>query len=369
MKPISVPVTEVNSEEFLLAAWEASERRLVKRGEIVACAETTKAIYDVLAPEDGYLHQLVAAGAMCPFQAAIGYVFETEDALAQWLAAKKTAVAPAQATAVNATVKARELAEAHKVDLAALGSSGRLVTQKIVEDEIARRVTPPAAMPLAAPEGVRRIAIIGAALGATQVLEIMRGQSAVMAVALFDDNQSLWGTTQHGLPVVGGTARIGELFSRGFFDAAVVAISTSVPARTKFREHCKALGLPLANVVDPSCRIAADAKLGEGNVLNAFCFVGSGTVIGDNNFFSAFNSIDHHCQVGSDLSTGPSCVVSGIVKIGSRVRMGTGVFVQPYVEIGDAVQIASGAIIVGNVPSDHAVKTKVVTTEVKPLRR
>ena len=48
---------------------------------------------------------------------------------------------------------------------------------------------------------------------------------------------------------------------------------------------------------------------------------------------------------------------------------GTGIFVEPHVHIGDDVQVASGAVIVSSVPADHAVKTKVVTTSVVPLRR
>jgi acetyltransferase-like isoleucine patch superfamily enzyme len=46
-----------------------------------------------------------------------------------------------------------------------------------------------------------------------------------------------------------------------------------------------------------------------------------------------------------------------------------GVFIEPRVTIGSGAQIASGAVIVGSVPPDHAVKTKLITTAVLPIRQ
>jgi serine acetyltransferase len=39
------------------------------------------------------------------------------------------------------------------------------------------------------------------------------------------------------------------------------------------------------------------------------------------------------------------------------------------VELGAGVQVASGAVILGSVPPEHAVKTRIVTTTVVPLTR
>jgi serine acetyltransferase len=49
--------------------------------------------------------------------------------------------------------------------------------------------------------------------------------------------------------------------------------------------------------------------------------------------------------------------------------MGMGIHLEPRVEIGDDVKIASGAVILRSVPAQHAVKTKIVTTAVVPLRK
>jgi len=170
------------------------------------------------------------------------------------------------------------------------------------------------------------------------------------------------------VPIVGGTGRLAELHRASAFDAAVIAIGKSPAVRRRFRELCERAGIPLANAIDPTAKIATDVELGQGNIICAFSQLATGVRVGDNNFFSAYNSFDHHSVIGSDNATGPSCCTSGRVTIGDRVRLGIGIVMEPDVVIGDDVVVASGAVLVTSVPAEHAVKTKVVTTTVVPLR-
>jgi acetyltransferase-like isoleucine patch superfamily enzyme len=188
-------------------------------------------------------------------------------------------------------------------------------------------------------------------------------------VAIVDDNSALWGNAIGDVPVVGGSDRIPELWEAEAFDAVVIAISTSVAARARLRRLCQNAGVPLANVIDPRTKISSGVTMGRGNVICGFCYFGTETQIGDNNFISAFNSFDHHNVLGSDISTGPGCMTSGEVHIGDGVRLGTGIFVEPKVAVGEGSVVASGAIIVKSVPPKHAVKTKVITTTVVPIRQ
>ncbi|MGZ4330329.1 MAG: acetyltransferase, partial [Solirubrobacteraceae bacterium] len=296
------------------------------------------------------------------------------DALERFQAERARAQTVSEEHAGRITAPARNRAAELGVDIdeVARGTS-ELVTAKVVDAFAARvgagSVGVDLPDPLAAPAGVRRLLVIGAGLGATQVLDILLHDESQQAVAVVDDDPTRFGTYVDGLPVIGGVDRALDLFGAGAFDAAVIAISTSVPARTRLRQRCEQAGLPLANVIDPTARIARGVRMGTGNVVCANCHFGVGTVIGDNNFISAFNSFDHHSELGSDISTGPGCMTSGLVTIGDRCRLGTGIFIEPHVVLGAGVQIASAAVIVGSVPPDHAVKTKVVTTTVVAIRR
>lgn len=375
MTPVMVPTTDVNSETAIVTAWHAADRTLVEAGDLLAEVETSKAVVDVAAADSGYLLHLAREGEEIRLTEAIAYLFESPDALHGYAA--RAAEAAARAAALRtvdgprATAPAVRRAEELGVELGSVATGG-LITVKMVEaaarDRPGAPIPPDLPEPLSAPSGVERVALIGAGLGATQAIGIFAGASQ-MAVAIVDDDRGTWGGEVAGVPVVGGPQQLKELHAKGRFDSAVICIGTSVPARTRLRELCGALGIPLTNAIDRTAVIAPDVELGRGNLICAFCHFGVGTRIGDNNFLSAHNSFDHHNVLGSDIATGPGCMTSGLVTIGDRARFGTGIFIEPHVTIGEGVQVASGAVIVSSVPSEHAVKRRIATTSVVPIRR
>ena len=369
MTDVLVPTSDVNSETAVIVEWKFADGADVEAGAIVADLETSKAVIEVAAPVAGLLLHLAVEGAEVSLKDPIAKVFETTDALQVHRAAVEQARVEAQKkdSGVRATVKAKALAEQLGVDLRSLDSS-KLLTVKDVEAAAATQDVGPLPSPLTAPGGFERVLLIGGARGATQVIDIFRGGTAQSAVAIVDDDRSKWGDEVYGVPIVGGTDRLEELFAAKAFDAVVIAISTSVAARAKLRAKCEALEIPLTNAIDPTAKVASEVHIGRGNVLCAFVQIGTSAVVGDNNFISAYNSFEHHNVVGSDISTGPSCVTSSRVKIGDRCRLGTGIYIEPGVELGDEVRVASGSILVRSVPARHTVKTKIVTTTVVPNR-
>ncbi|GIF38700.1 biotin/lipoyl-containing protein [Actinoplanes xinjiangensis] len=371
MNPVLVPTNDVNSEHGILVMWFAEDGAEVEKDELLAEVETSKSVLEVLAPVTGVLLHKAAKGTEVPLKDPVAVLFDDVAARDAYVTAEAAAAAAATSSeGPRATVKAVQRAADLGVDLAGL-KLDRLITVKDVEAAV---VAAPVAVddlppPLAGAPGRQRIMIIGAALGATQVLDILAGSRTQQAVAIVDDDAARWGAEVHGVPVVGGSGRLTELFAAGVFDAAVIAIGRSPAVRAKFRKTCEEAGVPLANAIDPTAKIATDVRLGQGNIICAFCHVATGVQVGDNNFFSAYNSFDHHSVIGDDNATGPSVYTSGKVTIGSRTRFGTGIVIEPDVVIGDDVAVASGAVIVSSVPAEHVVKTKIVTTTVVPLRR
>jgi acetyltransferase-like isoleucine patch superfamily enzyme len=369
MKPILVPTTDVNSETGVLLAWHAGDSNEVEAGETIAEIETSKAIIDVPAPEPGFLLHAVLEGAEVRLTEPIGRLFADVEELKTYAEEEERRRAENAGSGPRATGPARRRAEELGIDLASIGGDS-LITVGMVE---AAATTATAATielpdPLPGVTGLPRIALIGAGLGATQVIDILQAAGSGTAVAVVDDDASRWAGEIMGVPIVGGFERLVTMFGKGAFDAAIITISTSVPARTRLREALAANGIPLANAIDPTARITTGVTFGMGNVVCAFCHFGVGSVVGDNNFLSAYNSYDHHNRLGSDISTGPGCMTSGLVVVGDRVRLGTGIYVEPHVALGDDVQVASGSVIVASVPAGHVVKRRTITTAVVPRR-
>lgn len=369
MKPVLVPTTDVNSETGVLLDWLADDRSEVAKGDAIAEIETSKAIIEVPAPEAGFLLHAAPAGAEVRLNEPVARLFADAAALTAYAEEEQRRRAQAAESGPRATAPARRRAEELGIDLASIGGDA-LITVGMVEAAAAAGAPSEAELPdpLPGEAGLPRIALLGSGLGATQVIDILRGAGSGSAVAIVDDDPARWAGEVMGVPVVGGFERLVTLFGKDAFDAAIISISTSVAARARLRAALADNGIPMANAIDPTARIAEGVTFGVGNVVCAFCHFGVGTVVGDNNFLSAFNSYDHHNRLGSDISTGPACTTSGLVILGDRVRLGTGIHMEPHVELGDDVQVASGSVIVASVPHGHAVKRRVVTTTVVPLR-
>jgi acetyltransferase-like isoleucine patch superfamily enzyme len=370
---VTIPWTDVNSETATVVEWHVPDRSEVRAGAPIVDVETTKSAFEIESPADGLVLQLVAVGGEVSVGEPVAHVFPDEAALEAFDAERAQAAQAGSESdgGVRASVKARERAAELGVDIESIGATG-LVTVKDVE-AAAERTAPavsreelPGLLP--GTGGATRLLLIGAGLGATQVVDILAESPEQQGVGILDDDASRWGAEVGELPVAGGSDRLAELWDAKGFDAAVIAISTSVAARARLRARCAELGIPLANVVDPRSKLASGVTIGDGNVICAFTHFGTETQIGDNNFISAYNSFDHHNVLGSDISTGPGCMTSGEVTIEDRVRLGTGIFVEPKLTLGEGAVVASGAVIVRSVPAGHAVKTKVVTTTVVPIR-
>jgi acetyltransferase-like isoleucine patch superfamily enzyme len=349
-------------------------RSAVDRDVAILEVETSKAVLQVSAPESGVLLYLAEEGEEVVLSRPVALLFPNEDALLAYEEdeRRRATTEPARAAdAPRASVKAVERAEKLGIDLAAVHSDGLITVQDVEKAAAAAPRVDYSAMPppLTTPSGVQRILLIGGGLGATQVIDIFAQTSSEHAVAILDDGRDKWGSAVCGVPVVGGTDRLGQLFADGAYDAAVITISTSVSVRRKFRDGCADANIPLINVIDGTAKIATDVVLGVGNIICAFCHLGTGVRVGDNNFFSAYNSFDHHSRIGSNCSTGPGCMSSALVTLGDGVRLGTGIFIEPGLELGSGVQVASGAVLVHSVPADHVVKTRIFTTTIVPARR
>jgi acetyltransferase-like isoleucine patch superfamily enzyme len=368
VKPVLVPTTDVNSETGLLVAWLIADRSEVQAGEVIAEIETSKAIIEVPAPGAGFLLHAAREGAEVRLAEPVARLFADVGALEAYAGQEQRRRAEAAGSGPRATEPARRRAKELGVDLASIGGDS-LITVGMVEAAAPAATTAAIELPdpLPGAAGLPRIALFGAAFGATQVLDILRAAQSGTAVAVADDDASRWAGEVMGVPVVGGFQRLVTLFGEGAFDAAIIAVA-AVPARARLREALAASGIPLANAIDPTARIARGVTFGTGNIVCAFCHFGVGTVVGDNNVLSAYNSYDHHNRLGSDIATGPACTTSGLVVLGDRVRLGTGIHVEPHVEIGDDVHVASGSVIVTSVPAGHAVKRRVVTTAVVSRR-
>ena len=375
---VALPQSGPNDVTATLTEWTKPRGHWVNQGEVVAVAETTKSVFEIEAPGAGYLLDLAPAGA----EPAVGEVIAvltattaSEDEARAWLAAEVAATRPATAPVPGLgsawTLKAELLAQRHGIDITHVPAAGDRITEADVQAFVAVSAHPLTHSPTHSltdlvhdrypANRVQRILVIGGGNGAVQIIDALAGSRQQQVVAILDDNAALHGKRVAGVPILGAidVARGVDMLAAGEIDAAVISISTSIPARSRIFAMWKEHGIPFANVIHPSSVVGINVQWGEGNVVMALCHFGACATVGDNNFLSAYCSIEHHCVLGSHCSFGPGVVTSSRVRIDNRVRCGTGIFVEPGVTVGAESVIASGLAITQNIPPRSLLKAKV----------
>lgn len=394
--PIYLPQSGPNDVTAVIAEWSKQPGQWVQQGEVIGSAETTKSVFDLEAPATGAFWPLIVAGSetrVGAIIAALGNEHANQTSVLAWLAdqsntEKSTLVAPsigsattpttAGATLRPATLKAELLAERHGIDLTLVPSSGGKITEADIHSYLAARnavraapAPEPATISPSHPTDLvddnfpasrlQRLLIVGGGNGAVQILDALTKLPNQRAIAILDDNAALHGQHVAGVPILGpiDVERAADMVAAGKFDAAVISISTSIPARARIFEQWKSRGIAFANVIHPSCVVGINVTWGEGNVVMAFCHFGACATIGYNNFLSAYCSVEHHCTLGSHCSFGPAVVTSSRVQIGDRVRFGTGIYIEPGIQIGAGSVIASGLAIAQHISPQSLVKAHV----------
>ena len=348
----------VSDNKFLVTKLHQQNGAEVKAGDLIYSIESSKASKDVTAPCDGFLFFANGVKEFEEFPAnyLIAQIVETnENPFAKVVeTAEVTEATEETKEEVNviATKEALELAARHGVDLS------KIDAEYITKWDVLEYIKLLDLGTFGYNSTIKRVALIGAGLGAMQVIDLISHLDGFRAVALYDDTPEKQGTFVYGVPVVGkiNFESISMDYKMGKFDYIVNAISTSNEFRKKCFDELSALEVPYCNLIHPSAVIGHYVTMGTGNIVLPFTHIGPNTVLGNDCFLTAKASIEHHNVVGSHVTCGPSVMTSGCVTIGDCVRFGTGVFVEPHVEIGNNCLIASGTIVTNNVPDNTIVR-------------
>lgn len=119
-RDVRVPRETVNDDVVTVQSWSVAHGQQVARGDVVVDIETSKAVIEVEAECDGYLHHLHGAGAEVPVGELVGRVEEAPPSAAQ-----VASDAPSSdGEAVTISHKARALIDANGIDPSVFAGRG-----------------------------------------------------------------------------------------------------------------------------------------------------------------------------------------------------------------------------------------------------
>jgi acetyltransferase EpsM len=166
-------------------------------------------------------------------------------------------------------------------------------------------------------------------------------------VGFLDDNSSLIGSQQMGLPVLGAI----EDWHRIEHDALIVAIRDN---RTRMRifEEVARKGGQFISAIHPNAVIGPEVSLGKGLFISAGTVISAGATIGDNVILSSNCVVGHHAQISNHVHVGPCAALCGRVVVGEGTLIGAGASVIPGCRIGRWCVIGAGAAVVSHIPDE-----------------
>ena len=198
-----------------------------------------------------------------------------------------------------------------------------------------------------------RVLIIGAGGHGKVVADILRA-NGIEPAGFVDADESLWGKTVLGVPVLGGMMRLEKIARQAGATAAALGIGDN-RVRLEHAAEIARAGLELAPAVHPSAAVSPSAVLGRGVVICAGAAVCVEAIVGDAAVVNTNATVDHECRVGEAAHVCPNAALAGRVQVGCGAFVGIGASVIQCLSIGDWATVGAGAVVTRDVASSSTV--------------
>lgn len=198
---------------------------------------------------------------------------------------------------------------------------------------------------------MKNLYIIGAGGFGREVVWLVERINAVCPEwsirGFIDDNSSIWGSTEDGYPVVGGS----DFLLRQESEVWTVCAVGAAKVRRKIIEKLESRSnIKFATIVDPSVILSDRITIGEGSIICAGTILTVDIVIGKHVIINLDCTIGHDDVIEDYVTIYPSANVSGNVIIGKCAELGTGMQIIQGKKIGKESILGAGAVVVKDIP-------------------
>lgn len=361
---VTIPLLNSNEPEALLAALHVKEGQRVSTGDLLATIETTKSAADLQAEKEGFIAGLrLAVGQTARAGDILCYIADDPA----W-SPPEPAMPPAQVGTADSlstpipdglriTQPALVLARQLGLDLSRLPAE-RLVTESIVR---ALSSSPAGKSKNLAPDSVidtgdMDIIVYGGGGHGKSLIDLLRLLHTYRIAGIIDDGIPA-GETVMGVPVLGGSEKLAELYAKGIRQAvnAVGGIGNIAIRIQVFQKLAEAsFGCPA--VVHPAAFVENSASLAPGVQVFARAYVGSEARLGFGAIANTGAIISHDCILEQYANISPGALLAGEVKIGAATLVGMGATINLRVSVGAGARIGNGATVKEDVPAKGIVR-------------
>lgn len=191
--------------------------------------------------------------------------------------------------------------------------------------------------------------IYGAGEQGRVVLDSLR-RRGVNDVAFVDDDETLWGETVAGVPVLGGMDELDDVDG-----ACHVAFGDEQTVRLEIVDRVRTAGLSLETVIDPAATVSGRADIGNGAFINAETYVGPGADLGEATLVDSLVNLSHDVTLGPGATVGPGATLAGGVTVGRDAFVGGGATILDDIAVGTGAVVGAGAVVIEDVRPEQTV--------------
>lgn len=363
--PVSIPLLNPNEPEARLVSLTIREGQYVRKGELLCTLETTKSTADLAAEADGYIVDLrFSEGDRAASGSRLCYIAESKDWTPPDNITESISEAPDQdnltlPTGLRITQPALNLAKSYNLDLNDL-PRGIMVTEKkikeIAEESDQFQLPESELNPTA-------VIVYGGGGHGKSVIDSIRSQKIFQIHGVIDDGLTP-GDLVMGLPILGGSEILPELYQQGF-RLAVNAVGGigDISNRIKVFQILIENGYSFPAIIHPSAVLEQSVIPSSGTQVFPHAYIGSEVKMGFGVIVNTGAVVSHDCLLGDYANISPGAMLAGGVKVGSETLIGMGVTINLGVAIGKRVRIGNGATIKGDVPDNGIVRAGTIWPE------
>jgi len=364
MQPVTIPLINPNEPEALLVALHVNEGQLVAPGDPLCTLETTKATSDVVAEGAGYITGLrFEAGQSARAGDTLCYLADSPGEQPPQ-PVESGAESPQEfepPAGLRISQPALALARRHGLDLSRL-PKGPMLTEATVQALLDASAQPAWATP-DAPFDPQAIIVYGGGGHGKSLIDLLRSLGTYRILGVVDDGLPA-GSLILGLPLLGGSEQLGEIYAQGVRQAvnAVGGIG-DVSVRIKVFQKLAEAGFVCPAVAHPSAVIEPSASVAPGAQIFPHAYVGSEARLGYGAIVNTGAIVSHECLLGDYTNISPGAMLAGQVRTGSGVLVGMGTTVNLGVVIGAGARIGNGATVKSDVPERGVVRAGAIWPE------
>lgn len=204
--------------------------------------------------------------------------------------------------------------------------------------------------------------ILGAQELGKVALEIFQ-QNGRTVYGFLDEDETLWGTTIHHVPVLGSTSSARYLALIGEKCDVFVATTQRVQQQRLAQMLQVEKKVVPINGIHASAIIATSASLKHGNLVNMHVNIGADAIIGHHCILHTKVIVEHNGVIKDFVQVGAGSIIGAGVTLGEQVFVGAGATIVAGVTVGPGARIGAGSVVLADVKS----ATTVFGNPAKPI--